>query len=76
MIIDEILYAERLYRDRHRSDAPKRLTLSYDNYRKLCEELDVPEVSDFHGMELEFTDDSDTLIIEEYDYNLDYEDND
>jgi hypothetical protein len=74
MIIDEILYAERLFRERHRNESPQRLTLSDEYYEKLCQELGVEYVDVFHGMEIEVTDDVDTLLIEELDYLMDYED--
>ena len=73
MIIDEILYAERLFRDRHRNETPHRLTLSDEYYEKLCQELNVEYIDVFHGMEVEVTDDVDTLLIEELDYLMDYE---
>lgn len=73
MIIDEILYVERFFRERHRNETPKRITLSEAYYIQLCEELGVEDTDVFHGMTIEVTDDVDTFQIEGEEVYLDLE---
>ena len=55
MIIDEILYLEREYRDVNRG-APAILLMSPSSYALLREELNIDPIEEFtlyHGMEIE-----------------------
>ncbi len=74
MIIDEILYAERFFRERHRAESPKRITLCEEYYIQLCEELGVEDLDTFHGMTIEVVDDVETFLIEGYEVFLDLDD--
>lgn len=73
MIIDEILYVERFFRERHRNEKPQRIMMSEDYYTQLCEELGVDDTDVFHGMTIEVTEDVETFMIEEFEMYLDLE---
>jgi hypothetical protein len=71
MIVDEILYEERYFRERYRLENPKTLRITKSNYDDLCIELDVDDLDYFHGMEIIVTDDVDTFEILPGDSNFD-----
>lgn len=74
MILDEILHAERFYRERYRQENPRKITLSEDYYEQLCEELGVDQIDVFHGMDIEVTNDVETFMIEENEIFLESQD--
>lgn len=63
-IIDEILYMERLHRERYRLDRPRFLIMSSEAYEQLCDELDTKDIDIYHGMDISIDDSIDDFVIQ------------
>lgn len=74
MIIDEILFAERIFKEENRN-MPSILTMSDDCYDRLCAELDVDSLETYHGMDVEISDEVEDFELRTlYEEMLDYYD--
>lgn len=75
-IIDEILFQERIYKDKYRSNTPTLLIMSPESYERLCAELDVESIDVYHGMDIEiddYTEDFEIVVDTELSNELDYD---
>jgi len=75
-IIDEILFAERLFKEEQRNEKPYLLVMTPEAYDKLCAELDVESIEVYHGMDIEIDDDIDDFelfVNTELSNELDYD---
>lgn len=63
-IIDEILYVERVHRERYRTDRPRFLIMSSETYEQLCTELDTEDIDVYHGMDISIDDSVDDFVIQ------------